>query len=231
MAPCSHPRARTLRTYAQPVTRARHWDDVYSSRSPTDVSWYQADAVPSLDLIAEYIPNLDSLAAIIDVGGGESSLVDGLLARGFTNVTVLDASQVALSTTAQRLGDRASTVHWVCADVVEWMPTDTYALWHDRAVFHFLTEPIERTHYVTIASAGIAGGGHLVIGTFAADGPEQCSGLPVMRYSPEDLAAVFAPSFEVVGSQREVHRTPWGAPQPFTWVVLRRVPSARHQLT
>lgn len=201
--------------------QANHWDQVYSSKSADDVSWYQQDAGVSLSLIDEYGPP----GAVVDVGAGASALVDGLLRDGRTDVTLLDISGEGLETTRQRLGDAAvGSVSFVVADLLSWSPSRQFAVWHDRAVFHFLTRQVERDAYVAAVTAAVEPGGVLVLGTFAQDGPEMCSGLPTARYDSERLAALFEEHFQVETAEREVHRTPWGAEQPFTWLVLRRIP-------
>jgi SAM-dependent methyltransferase len=162
--------------------------------------------------------------AVIDVGGGASAFAAALLARGFTRVAVLDISEAALAASRTSLGDDASEVTWIHADITDWSPPIRHGLWHDRAVFHFLDGPL-RTRYVEATSAGVRPGGHLIIGTFAEDGPASCSGLPVVRYGPGALAGVFARDFTPVASRRDVHVTPRGVEQPYTWMALRRDPS------
>ena len=158
---------------------------------------------------------------MIDVGGGTSTLVDELVSRGFTDVSVLDVSTVALDSSRKRLGPTSERVCWVCADVLAWTPERTYDLWHDRAVFHFLVDPADRRRYVQVARLAVRPGGYVIVATFATDGPARCSGLRVERYDTEGLCAAFSPGFALVGSRRELHTTPSGAVQPFTWVVLR----------
>ena len=200
--------------------RAQHWERVYATRLTSEVSWYQREPATSLRLIESTAS--DKACKVIDVGGGAAFLVDGLVARGFNNVTVLDISQRALDEVEERLGERASSVNLLCSDILRWTPDGRYDIWHDRAVLHFLTDPIERDHYVELAERAVRDDGALVVGTFAEDGPTHCSGLPVVRYSPQDLANVFSASFDVVTHGREEHTTPAGVIQPFTWVVLRR---------
>jgi len=200
--------------------RAQHWENVYATRSTSEMSWYQREPATSLRLI-------ESTASakadkVIDVGGGAAFLIDGLITRGFDDVTVLDVSQHALDEVEERLRERASSVNLVCSDILQWTPEGRYDIWHDRAVLHFLTDPIERNHYVKLAERSVRDDGALIVGTFAEDGPTHCSGLPVLRYSPQDLAEVFSASFDVVTHEREEHTTPAGVIQPFTWVVLRR---------
>ncbi len=197
---------------------AGHWNSAYTEKGAT-VSWHQAQATTSLDLIAEVAT---PQAAVVDVGGGASTLVDGLLDRGHRDITVLDLSQVALDTARDRLGERGTTVAWRSGDLLDWQPDRTYDVWHDRAVLHFLTDEADRARYAELAARAVAPGGHAIIGTFAPDGPEQCSGLPVRRYSADDLTALLAGGFEPVRTDREAHRTPSGTIQPFTWLVARR---------
>ena len=160
--------------------------------------------------------------AVLDVGGGASSLAGALLARGFADVTVLDLSEIALRTARARLGPAGARVRWVHTDVLDWIPGRTYGLWHDRAVFHFLIDAEDREGYVTTARSAVRPGGHVVIGTFAVEGPTTCSGLPVARYDPQALADAFGAGFALVGSRRRDHRTPGGSVQSFTWVAMRR---------
>jgi len=195
--------------------REQHWNDVYTRKREDEVSWFQPEAKLSLELIGQCGLALD--ARLIDIGGGASRLVDGLLARGFEDITVLDLSLAALGKARERLGDRGARVHWMVADATAFTPSSSYALWHDRAVFHFLTLPAERATYLRALERGLALGGHLIIATFAPDGPERCSGLEVARYDAAELAAVLGPSFELVESRREEHATPSGGMQPFTF--------------
>ncbi|MGQ0841936.1 class I SAM-dependent methyltransferase [Actinokineospora sp.] len=159
---------------------------------------------------------------MIDIGGGASVLVDRLIERGHTDVTVLDVSTRAIGIARTRLAARAEQVRWVAADLLQWYPQRQFALWHDRAVFHFLTDPLDRARYQELATSAIRAGGHLVLATFAADGPDQCSGLPVARYSVENLAAAFSDGFATVSTRRENHTTPTGVTQAFTWLLMRR---------
>lgn len=199
-----------------------HWEQVYRARRADETSWFRPHLDESLRLI-------DGLAlepaadAVIDVGGGRSTLADDLLARGFAEVTVLDLSSSALAESRDRLGDRAAAVTWLHNDVTRaGLPPAHYALWHDRAVFHFLVDAGDRARYVDTAARAVRAGGHAIIAAFAPDGPEKCSGLPVHRYDARSLAAVFAPTFALVVDSREIHPTPFGAEQAFTYVVLRR---------
>ena len=205
--------------YARGVTTepaARYWDDVYDRVGVDRVSWFQTDAAVSLSMIAAAAGPVRS---VIDVGGGASVLVDELLDTGIQDVTVLDLSPHALHVTQQRLGPRAQQVHWLIQDVRSWTPNRTFDLWHDRAVFHFLTEPADRDAYRSALRHALNPHGHVVIGTFAVDGPSQCSGLPVSRYDPSGLAAQF-PDMHILHGRRIEHVTPSGATQPFTWLLL-----------
>jgi SAM-dependent methyltransferase len=190
------------------------------TRATTDVSWYEREPATSLRLIENVVTN--PAVAVIDVGGGASLLIDRLLAHSFSDITVLDVSERVLEEVRARLGDRADDVHLIAEDVLTWEPHRHYDVWHDRAVFHFLTEPADRGRYVDVARRAVPTGGILVLGTFAEDGPTECSGLPVARYSASELRDVFVGSFTLVADEREEHVTPVGIVQPFTWVVLRR---------
>ena len=196
---------------------AGQWDEIYASKGHKDVSWFQNDPRVSLDLIRE--SGIAKSAAIVDVGGGASILGSRLLAEGFTDVTVLDIAASALAVARDEVG---FTGNIVVADVREWRPERRYRVWHDRAVFHFLTTPENRAAYHRTLDAAVEPDGWVAIGTFAADGPEQCSGLPTVRYDPDALAAEFL-GWSVVDARREEHHTPWDAVQPFTWLLLRRV--------
>lgn len=199
---------------------AAHWERIYANREVDQLSWYQSAAGVSLDFVAAL--DLDPGAAIVDVGAGASPFVDGLLDRGQRDVTVLDVSESALELARARLGERAGAVHWVVADLLGWSPGRRFRLWHDRAVFHFLTDPVDRDRYRELLQAGVEPGGFVLMATFAADGPTQCSGLPVARYEADDLGAVIGPGFTAVRARREAHPTPGGAAQWFTWLLLRR---------
>ncbi|HEV7452725.1 MAG TPA: class I SAM-dependent methyltransferase [Pseudonocardiaceae bacterium] len=202
------------------ATHRRHWDAVYDTKGAQQVSWFQPEPVVSLELIDDL--RLDPVEPVIDIGGGVSMLVDRLLERGHTDVTVLDVSAHALRLVQRRLADQADRVHWEAADLLQWTPQRRFVLWHDRAVFHFLTDSDEQASYRELATTSITPGGYLILATFAADGPEQCSGLPVARYRAEDLAEQFGTGFTTVTTRREHHHTPTGADQPFTWLLARR---------
>lgn len=199
--------------------QARHWDGVFRSKAVDEVSWFQARPETSLRLLAGVSR---PTGAVVDVGAGASTLVDELLERGWVDVTVLDVSVAALAVVRTRLAGRTAPVTFVAADLLSWQPDRQYDVWHDRAVFHFLVDAADRQRYVDTAARAVRPGGHLVLATFAADGPTACSGLPTARYDAAALAAELAAAFDLVHDEREEHRTPAGVLQPFTWVVLRR---------
>ena len=198
------------------MSSKEHWERVHRDRPADSVSWFQAHAYRSRQLIKASGVALS--APIIDVGGGASILVDDLLDAGYRDLTVLDLSSAALAEARARLGERADDVVWLEADITNAaLPDRAYEIWHDRAVFHFLTSAADRLAYVDAVRRALKPGGHLILATFAADGPAQCSGLPVMRYGVEDLDAVFGRDFALLSSSEERHQTPSGAVQPFTW--------------
>lgn len=197
-----------------------HWETVYTTKGETEVSWFQENPAPSLELIDLARPTPQS--AIVDIGGGASRLVDSLIARGFRHVTVLDISQAALEAAKARLGERAGQVQWVVADVTTWSSAQTFDIWHDRAAFHFLIDPADRSAYVARMKQAVRPGGHVIIGTFAIDGPEKCSGLPVNRYDAASLAKELGEGFELVDSRRHDHSTPWDSTQAFQFCIFRR---------
>jgi ubiquinone/menaquinone biosynthesis C-methylase UbiE len=200
--------------------RSEHWEKIYQSKSPTEVSWYQPEARLSVELIRQVAPGLD--APIIDVGGGASTLVDGLLDAGYRNLTVLDLASSALERAQARLGERAVGVRWVAADALEVaIPPGEYAVWHDRAVFHFLTGAADRERYVGQARRAVRSGGHVIVASFGPDGPERCSGLEVVRYTPDAMHAEFGADFRLLDSLREEHETPWGSTQAFVYCLCR----------
>jgi hypothetical protein len=207
-------------TPASPVssTARRHWQAVYGANGAHDVSWFQPEPEMSLELIERL--GLGPDAAILDVGGGASSLAARLIARGFTDVTVLDISSVALDLARAELGTNASRVNWIEHDLLSWSPQRRYGLWHDRALFHFLVDPSDVDRYTETLRSAISHGSRAIIGTFAADGPQSCSGLPVARYGSDQLAAAFGAAFARVATRREEHLTPSGSLHPFTWVAL-----------
>ncbi len=203
-----------------------HWEAIYQAKPRDQVSWYQAHANTSLRLIQA--TGFDKAAQLVDVGGGASTLVDDLLDAGFTQVTVLDIAAGALQAARERLGPRAAGVTWIEADLAEahW-PHHFYDVWHDRAVFHFLTRPEERQRYAAALRHALKPGGYAVIATFALDGPQECSGLPTVRYGPDSLRNELGDAFAVVNSTLETHVTPWGTEQRFVYCVCRRAADAR----
>ncbi len=202
----------------------QHWEKVYTSKSADTVSWFQPHAESSLDFI--HATGVGKDAAIIDVGGGASTLVDDLVSEGYADLTVLDLSAAALDAARKRLGGQESKVRWIEADIVEAdLPASRYDVWHDRAVFHFLTSPEQREAYVQKVFQSVKPGGHVIVATFAEDGPEKCSGLPVMRYSPDGLHDEFGEAFTLLQHRKEAHQTPAGAVQQFVYCYCRRVSS------
>jgi SAM-dependent methyltransferase len=197
-----------------------HWEEVYTNKSPQSVSWFQPSAETSLRLIRQAAP---PNAEIIDVGGGASTLVDGLLDAGYRRLTVLDLAGSALAAAQARLGARAADVKWIEASILDApLSRHAYDVWHDRAVFHFLTDPAERAAYVRQLLHALRPGGHVIVASFAEDGPEKCSGLPVMRYRPDQLHAEFGAPFTLLRHERETHLTPAGASQQFVYCYCRR---------
>ncbi len=198
-----------------------HWDQVYLTKASDAVSWYQPHANVSLSLIRE--TGIDPDAPIIDVGGGASTLVDDLLELGYSTLSVLDHSEAALDVAASRLGARGDGVRWLEADITRTsFPQASVELWHDRAVFHFLTQADDRAAYVRLLSLAVKPGGHLIIGTFAENGPGKCSGLPVQRYSAQGLYSQFSAAFKLVKTTTEAHCTPSGSIQAFVYCWCRR---------
>ena len=201
--------------------RQQHWEQVYRSKAHNSVSWFQPQAVRSLQMMAAAGISHDQ--PVIDVGGGASVLVDDLLGQGFADVTVLDLSVSALAAARNRLGEAGQGVHWLEGDITHIdLPAAKYALWHDRAVFHFLTEPAQRAAYKQNLLHALRPDGQVILSTFAEDGPEKCSGLPVQRYSVAALHAEFSPVFDLLSSQHELHTTPGGSTQSFVYVHLKR---------
>lgn len=198
-----------------------HWEHIYETKAPTQVSWFQEHAQYSLQFIED--TGIQKSDQIIDIGGGASTLVDDLLAADFHNISVLDVSAAALQVARQRLGVRANVVNWIEADVTQAdLPAQTYDVWHDRAVFHFLIQPADRQRYVDTVRQAVRKGGHVIVATFAPDGPDHCSGLEVVRYSPESLHGEFGKDFELVDSTHEIHHTPFGTEQKFIYCYCRK---------
>ena len=197
-----------------------HWEKVYSTKAPDAVSWYRAHLETSLALI-ERAADAHSIS-IIDVGGGESTLVDDLILRGYENLTILDVSSTAIEVTKKRLGSAAERVKWLAGDITEIeLEPNAYDLWHDRAVFHFLTAPGLRLAYVRQVMRAVKPGGHVIISTFGPEGPTKCSGLEVMRYDAESLHGEFGGHFRLVESSEELHQTPFGTAQQFLYCYCR----------
>jgi trans-aconitate methyltransferase len=202
------------------VSRQHHWENVYATKGESEVSWFQRAPAQSLELMthAGATPHM----GVIDIGGGASRLVDSLVAMDFRDITVLDLSESALAAAKARLGRRADRVAWVVADVTSWEPHRTYDVWHDRAAFHFLTEERDRSAYIARLTESLNVGGHAIIATFAPDGPERCSGLPVMRYDAETLGLALGGAFALIETRRDEHLTPWGSKQRFQFSMFRR---------
>lgn len=193
--------------------RRRHWEQVYETKPAVETSWYQADPATSLAMIGNTGVGRDQ--GLIDVGGGASLLVDHLLRSGWRNLTVLDLSAAALQQARCRLGPQARQVEWVVADITEFVPARTFSVWHDRAALHFLTDPADQRRYARVLKAALEPGGQAIIGAFAPDGPERCSGLPIVRYDAGRLGVVLGDDFRLLEERRESHRTPQGRVQRF----------------
>jgi SAM-dependent methyltransferase len=209
------------------ASRQAHWENVYTTKTEKEVSWFQENPAPSLDLIEA--ANLPEDAAIIDIGGGASRLVDDLLTRKFHRLTILDLSGAALAAAKERLGSRGTHVQWIIADVTKWDPAQTYDLWHDRAAFHFLTDHTDQSAYVDRLKKAVKPGGHVIIGTFAPDGPERCSGLPIVRHDATTLGKILGDDFTLMDTRRHDHVTPWGAVQRFQFSAFRRAGRCDHE--
>ncbi len=201
--------------------RKKHWDGIYSQKAESQLSWHQAN--PSISLELADLVGIEPTTSVIDIGGGTSRFVDYLIEQGLSDVSVLDVSRAALDIMRQRLGERGSTVNWIASDITVWSPTRDYDLWHDRAVFHFLVDPNDRVAYLDRLFRCVRPGGHAIIATFALDGPETCSGLPIVRYSPQSLAETIGPGFEL-GTQRIcLHQTPSGNSQSFQFSLFQKL--------
>ena len=197
-----------------------HWQRVYTGKPVDAMSWHQATAARSVSIIRSVAPDLQT--PIIDVGGGASVLADELLAAGYERLTVLDLAAAALDAARLRLGPLATRVRWLEDDVLSAeLPAEGYGVWHDRAVFHFLTAPADRAAYVRQVRRSVRPGGFVLVATFADDGPERCSGLPVARYSARALHAEFGAEFDLIRSERDAHHTPDGAVQSFVYCLCR----------
>lgn len=199
----------------------KHWENIYHTKDVTQVSWFQEHPELSLQFIEH--TGIDKTAHIIDVGGGASTLVDDLIDNGYQNVTVLDISGTALEVAQQRLGSKASAVTWLEADVTKVkLPANFYNVWHDRAVFHFLTQAEDRAHYVESVQHSVKTGGHVIVATFGLEGPTRCSGLEVVRYSADSLHDEFGDEFDLVDTTTEAHHTPFGTEQKFVYCYCRK---------
>jgi len=197
-----------------------HWREVYAARRPDEVSWFQASPLPSLDALARI--GAKPSQSLVDIGGGASALVDALLDRGWHDLTVVDIAAPALAASQARLGPRAEAVVWEAADIRSWSPGRSFDLWHDRAAFHFLTDAADRAAYRRALDEGTHAGSHVIIATFALDGLDKCSGLPVRRYDAEAMAAELGRDFTLVADWHEAHLTPWSTEQRFQWAIFRR---------
>jgi len=193
-----------------------HWEAVYDAKAPTEVSWFSPHLQTSLSLIQQVAPQKSS--SIIDVGGGESTLADDLISRAYQDVTVLDIAQTAIDKTRKRLGSAVNHIKWLVGDITRvTLPEHFYDVWHDRAVFHFLTRPAERRAYVNQVVSAVKTGGHVIVATFGPEGPQRCSGLDVLRYDADSLHDEFGPRFRLVESSKEIHQTPFGTTQQFLY--------------
>jgi len=207
------------------VDASLHWDHVYRTRSPEEVSWYEPVPETSLNRIRAALA--DGATSVIDVGGGAARLVDHLVRMPWSRIAVLDVVGTSLDVARRRLGDLQERVEWIEADVTNVHDIGRFDVWHDRAVFHFLTDPVDRASYVALCARTVPPGGIAIVATFAHDGPESCSGLPVQRYRADQLAEQCGPGFELIDSERHVHTTPRGVQQAFLYASFRRVAEDR----
>ena len=202
------------------MSRKEHWEQVYSSKPADRLGWYKPRLQTSLDWISAL--GLEPDTPVIDIGGGASTLIDDLLGQGFSAITVLDIAEPALALLRTRLGDKAAVVTWLCGDITSMeLPEDAFGLWHDRAVFHFLTEASDRERYKANLTRSLRSGGHLIIGTFAPEAPPKCSGLPVQRYDLELLCDTLGDEFELQQHRKEMHITPGGVEQMYLYCEFR----------
>ena len=195
-----------------------HWNSAYSTKGD-NVSWFQIEPARSLDMIRAAAPMHG--VPIIDIGAGASRLADNLISAGYSDLTLLDISQVALARTMERLGGVPDKITWIAADVTQWKPSRKYEVWHDRAVFHFLTAPGDRVAYVRQVARAVKNGGYVIVSTFGPEGPTKCSGLEVVRYDAESLHREFGVHFRLLGSSNELHQTPFGTTQQFLYCYCR----------
>ncbi len=213
---------RMLAPMSPPIPPERdHWERVFREKREDEVSWFEERAALSLGLVER--TGAPKTARIVDVGAGASRLVDALVEAGYSDLTVVDIAEAALEKARARLGERAREVRWLARDVRTWEPEERFDVWHDRAVFHFMVEEEDREAYLATLQRALPVGGHAILATFASDGPERCSGLPVVRYEPEDLAATLGPDFRLVESRKDAHRTPAGKVQSFQYSRFERV--------
>lgn len=202
------------------MDRKAHWENIYETKPLESVSWYQKEPTLSLQLIDELCPSKD--VSILDVGGGDSFLVDYLIKKEYSELSVLDISEKALVRGAERLADAASKVDWICADITAWNTTNQYAIWHDRAAFHFLREKSAVASYVALAGKTVSSGGSMIIATFAKDGPQKCSGIEIQQYNEEDLKSLFKDNFQLEQTHHYQHPTPFDTTQSFIYCVFKR---------
>ena len=203
------------------MDREQHWQEVYSNQDSHELGWFEEHATISLELIEKYLPDMPG--DIIDIGGGSSRLVDDLLDAGLIGISLLDISASALEKTKARLAERSGLVSFLLGDIAAWKPEQKYAVWHDRGVFHFLIDEPHRNAYLDAMRRGTHAGSILVMATFAPDGPETCSGLPLQRYSAEDLARVFGEDYALIEQRNVIHETPWHSEQKFIFTVFKRI--------
>ena len=202
------------------MNNKEHWEKVYGTNAQDAVSWYAPHLETSLNLINQAAADKD--AAIIDIGGGEATLVDDLLSEGYRDISILDILQHAIDVARDRIGEKANKVHWYCADITQaTLPQNYFDIWHDRAVFHFLTEDTQRVRYVEQVMRSVKHGGHVIMATFGPEGPEQCSGLDVVRYDAEHLHDQFGKAFKLINISTETHQTPMGTTQQFLYCFCR----------
>jgi 2-polyprenyl-3-methyl-5-hydroxy-6-metoxy-1,4-benzoquinol methylase len=197
-----------------------HWENIYDNKSLSEVSWYQPLPETSINLVKEASSNLE--ASIIDIGGGDSFLAESLINEGYSSLTVLDISSKALERAKERLGNAAKSVDYIATDILNFNPSDTYEVWHDRAAFHFLTEKDDVDRYVKIATNSILPGGSLILGTFAENGPDKCSGIIINKYSIAELSEVFSADFDLINGFNQEHDTPFDTIQNFTFIHLKK---------
>jgi SAM-dependent methyltransferase len=202
------------------ASRRQHWEAIYRAKAEDELSWHQDEPVLSLQLVRELA---SPESRIIDVGGGSSRLASRLVELGFSNVAVLDIAEAALERSRGAHPIHHKPIRWIAADVTRASELGSFDIWHDRAVFHFLVDAVDRTRYLELACRTVPAGGHLIVATFALHGPDTCSGLPVERYDARELGVAFRPAFTLRKTVNEIHTTPWGTQQPFTYVVLDRV--------